>query len=109
MTRRQEIGQRGESAAEYFLTAHGCRVVGRNVRVGHDEIDLVIQDGPSYVAVEVKTTTRGRDPCDAIDDAKMDRICRAARRLRLDIARIDVVAVRFDDEGVTFRWARSVA
>ncbi len=53
--RRQQFGQWGETLAAHFLESQGMRIVDRNFRAGHGEIDLICQDGETLVFVEVKT------------------------------------------------------
>jgi putative endonuclease len=48
-------GRWGESVAARFLRAKGCKIIGRNWRSGHWEIDLIVRDGEVLVFVEVKT------------------------------------------------------
>jgi putative endonuclease len=55
-TSRQKLGNEGERLAEAHLRSRGYRILGRQVRVGRmGELDLVAQDGPTVVFVEVKT------------------------------------------------------
>ena len=49
------VGRRGEEIAARFLTERGARIVGRNVRVGRDEIDLLLDIDGKRVVVEVKS------------------------------------------------------
>lgn len=94
-------GRLGEGQAEHFLKKEGCRILARNVRVGRDELDLVVQQGPTLVFVEVKTRANERfgRPSAAVDRAKRRRISRAAvrflkqQRLRPQFIRFDVVEV----------------
>jgi putative endonuclease len=51
---RRLFGQEGEAAAEAFLTRKGYHIVARNLRSSTGEIDLVAEDGPVLVFVEVK-------------------------------------------------------
>lgn len=52
-------GRRFESLAADALCARGYHVLGRNVRHGHKEVDLVVQGPDGVVAfVEVKGRTR---------------------------------------------------
>lgn len=58
-------GQRAGLAAEELvatrLTAAGWQVLGRNVRVGHGELDIVAVDpGPPRTLVFVEVRSRGR-------------------------------------------------
>ena len=44
----------GERAARAYLEAKGLRFVGANLRVGRDEVDLLMREGETLVFVEVK-------------------------------------------------------
>lgn len=94
----------GESVAAEFLSRRGARILGRNVRVGRDEIDLVVTFGAERVAVEVKARGTGGDPLAAFDDAKAAKVRRAAHRLRPPAYRVDLVAVSVAPDGVSVRW-----
>lgn len=91
----------GEEYAERFLKKLGWRILGRRVRLGRDELDLVARAGEVLVFVEVKT--RGSEdfgrPFDAVGRDKRRSLSRAAvhylKRLRErpDYFRFDVVEV----------------
>lgn len=53
--RRKALGHQGENMAENFLQAKGYRMIARNVRMQHGEIDLIAADGETLVFVEVRT------------------------------------------------------
>ncbi|MDR2382151.1 MAG: YraN family protein [Bifidobacteriaceae bacterium] len=104
MTRedRRELGRYGEEVAASYLTACGWRIVARNWRCRHGEVDLVAQpDAETVVFVEVKT--RSGDACgmgeEAVTPVKLARLRRlAALWLEQEAARpltqrIDVIAV----------------
>lgn len=94
----------GESIAARFLQRRGATVLDRNVRIGRDEIDLVVRLGETRVAVEVKTGLGLESrPWENFDDAKEARIRRAARAL--GIWRIDLITVEFTPAGVVVRWS----
>jgi putative endonuclease len=83
--------QRAGDAAEALVAAHlaglGWRILGRHVRVGRAELDLVaIEPGPAprLVVVEVRWRAR-RDfglPEETVDRTKRDRLHRAGFALR---------------------------
>ena len=91
----------GEEQAERFLKKLGWRILGRRVRLGRDELDLVARAGEVLVFVEVKT--RGSEefgrPAAAVDRGKRHSLSRAAvhylqkLRERPAFFRFDVVEV----------------
>ncbi len=106
---RQALGRGAEDAAAAHLTRAGFRVVERNVRLGHGEIDLVCRDGDAVVFVEVKCrrATWGDPPAAAVSWRKQRRLTRLAqhylkwRRLGDVRCRFDVVSVTLDAAGHT--------
>ena len=104
---RRQTGAAAEAAAAAFLENAGFRVIERNVRFAHGEIDLVCRDGDVLVFVEVKSrrTRWGDGPAAAVSALKQWRLTRLAyhylkwRRLGEPRCRFDVVAVTVDDEG----------
>jgi putative endonuclease len=103
------VGRTGERIAASFLEHRGAVVVDRNVRVGRDEIDLLVVLDGERIAVEVKTA-RGADahPEDNFDDAKERHVRRAARNLTPPVWRIDLVTVVITETGATVRWLPEV-
>jgi putative endonuclease len=101
--RRREVGQRGEAVAAAYLRGQGMRVVARNWRCRHGELDLVVLDGADLVAVEVKTRTGlgFGHPAEAVTRAKQARLRRLVAELvrttpslgGVPAVRVDVVAV----------------
>ena len=72
----------GEAEAERYLRRLGWRILGRRVRIGRDELDLVARHGEVLVFVEVKTRrdeSMGR-PFVAVDRGKRRSLSRAAVR-----------------------------
>ena len=104
-THRMSIGRLGEDIAARFLQRRGATVLARNVRVGRDEIDLVVAIEGERIAVEVKTAT-GSDarPEENFDPAKEQHVRRAVGSLTPPIHRIDLVTVVLDGAGATVRW-----
>ncbi len=51
---RRLFGQEGETTAERFLRRKGYRILAKNLRSSLGELDLVAEDGPVLVFVEVK-------------------------------------------------------
>lgn len=50
----KDFGRSAEALAEHCLRRKGYRILERNLRIGHGELDLIAQDGPTLVFVEVK-------------------------------------------------------
>jgi putative endonuclease len=105
-------GERGESLAAAYLELVDQEVVGRNVRLGGVEVDLVARDGATLAVVEVKL--RGRPDYGgaalAVDRAKRERLMRAARALQQAHergVRIDVIAIELGNDGMTLRHYRN--
>lgn len=104
---RRQTGATAEATAAAFLEAAGLRVIERNVRFVHGEIDLVCRDGDVVVFVEVKSRRAGwgDGPASAVSALKQWRLTRLAhhylkwRRLGEPRCRFDVVAVTVDDAG----------
>lgn len=104
---RRSLGHFGEVVAEGHLRRLGYRIVERNWRCGHGEIDLVAQQGGDWVFVEVRTR-RGRGwgtPEESVTRAKQRRLLQLAqlflqeRDLEEVSWRIDLVAVEVDRAG----------
>ncbi len=81
MTSNRSIGLWGEAVAADYLLNHGYRVLARNARTPHGEIDLVAQQGMVTVFVEVKTRTSNRfgHPEAAITDKKRAHMIAASQ------------------------------
>jgi putative endonuclease len=105
---RRRAGAVAEEAAARFLERAGLRVVERNVRFAHGELDLVCRDGQVLVFVEVKCRQArwGDDAGAAVTRLKQWRLTRLAqhyvkwRRLGEPRCRFDVVAVTADGEAI---------
>ncbi len=83
-------------------------MIDRNVYAGGGEIDLIVRDGPTVAAAEVRTTTTGRNNVESVDDAKWEAVQRASASLGYRIGRIDIISVSLDTDGAQIRWLRGV-
>lgn len=95
-------GHRAETTAAEYLSRHGLKLIDRNVRAGHGEIDLIMQDGQTLVFVEVRARKTGAwvSAAESISFAKRKKIIETAERLlnenpawRKCPCRFDVVAI----------------
>jgi len=83
-----------------FLALQGLEVLGRNVRVGRWEIDILAREGDVVAVVEVRTRGPGswQRALDSVDRGKRERLRKAAAVLwsRRFARRSDVERMRFD-------------
>jgi putative endonuclease len=103
---RAKTGKLAEDLVARWLGERGFAIVGRNVRVGRLEVDLVARRPGLLVVCEVRAR-RGSlvDPAETFDAAKRARTRRAAlevwsRHGRGCALRLDAAAVTFDGSGV---------
>ncbi|MBE3590258.1 MAG: YraN family protein [Firmicutes bacterium] len=109
---RVAFGRRAEAAAAAAAEARGYRVVGRNWRCRAGELDLVVKDGDTWVAVEVRArrTRAAGTPAESVTPAKRGRLVRAARWFAaahgcLDAPwRFDVCAVTVERGRLAVEW-----
>jgi putative endonuclease len=97
-------GAIGERIAADYLRLRGYRIVGRNYRAGHLEIDLIAVRTACLAFIEVKT--RRSAACggavEALRPRKLSNMRKAARRflagkeLCYDEIRFDLVAIDID-------------
>ena len=108
--RRRARGDHGERLAERHLAAAGYRILERNFRTRHGELDLVVADARALVFCEVKTRLAGGaggppGPLDAIGPGKRRRLRQMAAQwlaARADSGERPARAqLRFDAIGVT--------
>ncbi len=97
----QQLGLLGERLAERWLTEQGWRTLGRRVRSGHRDLDLVMEREGVVAFIEVKARTGSRfgDPVSAVDWRKQRELVRSAlvwmdrNGQRAEAFRFDVVGV----------------
>jgi putative endonuclease len=104
MAEHNKLGKEGEKVAENHLIAKGHHIRERNWYSAHKELDLITEHEGWLVVVEVKTRTgyTWEPPEDAITEAKIRHIVRAAHHYvclnQIDLpVRFDVVSVVFDN------------
>lgn len=102
MVAPHRLGVLGERIAERHLTEAGYRILERNYRFGHREIDLIVARGELVAFVEVKTRAGPGygHPLEAITARKRREIERVARRWQAEHGRRGTV-YRFDAVGVS--------
>ena len=80
MNARQHFGRAAEEAAARYLIRDGWTLLGRNVRIGRGELDLIARRGCVLAFVEVKArrTAEYGAPEDAVDARKRRKVARLA-------------------------------
>ena len=110
MRTRRDVGVTGEDRAVEALRREGYRILDRNYRCRHGEIDIVAFESGEIVFVEVKsrlTESKG-SALAAVTAAKQRRIARVAEQYlaERDLAerpcRFDVVAVGSDGDEMPY-------
>lgn len=102
---RNSIGKYGESLALHYMRRLGWRLVNKNVRIGFDELDLLLisPDEEVMAIVEVKTTTiLNNSPLRMLTKQKRIKMLRVAKKLR-SIARMHRCTLRVDLIAITIQ------
>lgn len=108
----QQRGRRGEDAACGYLEAAGHRILERNWRSGHLEIDLITEtpQGIHFVEVKARTFPYQAPPEENVGRVKQKRITDAALRYLHQKkcfgkeAFFDVISVTFSDGGTEIEY-----
>ncbi|MFI6738188.1 YraN family protein [Nonomuraea sp. NPDC050451] len=97
----QDLGKQGEQVAVTYLEAEGMKIIARNWRCRHGEIDILAEEGPTLVVVEVKTRS-GRSHGTALESVSRVKLARlrmlaakwlAAQPRTFRTVRVDVIAL----------------
>ena len=110
------MGKRGEDVACRLLERLGHRIVKRNFRIGHLEIDIISEDGNGVHFVEVKSRVApvAAAPEENVTSLKQRKIAQAALKFLNSTCDgfsggnkevfFDVVAVTFEKGKVKTEW-----
>lgn len=103
MAKHLETGQVGELAALHYIENLGYRILAKNWRYKHLEVDLIAMDGPVLLFIEVKTRRSSSHglPHEAVNYQKQQQLDRAANLYISYIKhqgeiRFDIVSVLID-------------
>jgi putative endonuclease len=97
---RKPLGDRCETLAAAYLESRGYRLRHRQFRTRMGEVDLICEDGPTLVFVEVKARRSARfgAGAEAVGWRKRERLMRLAAYYMMDLperpCRFDVIEVR---------------
>ena len=113
-TSTQTLGSRGEQEACNFLLGEGHRILRRNWRAGHLELDIISIRGCVLHIVEVKTRTEGAPvpPEFNVGQEKRRHMVQAAQDflhsdntpLGIEEVQFDVLSVVFHDGGPVIEY-----
>lgn len=112
---RQTVGKKGEDEACLFLTENGHKILERNWRSSHLELDIIslAEDGLHFVEVKSRTAPVMADPEVNVDRDKMRKLVRAAQAYLHSPARkalgdleiyFDILTVVFDEGKTTINY-----
>lgn len=98
---RRATGYMAEQTAVRRLEKCGYRIIGRNVKCGGVEVDVIAEEGGDLVFVEVKSSeTDFASPAERVTSRQMARYVRAAKAY-VQSRNLFGVNVRFDIAEVT--------
>ena len=113
---RQDLGKKGEDAALEYLLQRGMKLLERNWRSGHKELDLVMEEDGFIRIVEVRSRTFPAqiDPFESVDMVKRKKILQAAKgfvaanrgRIKGKEVVFDVVSILFNGELFKIEYIR---
>jgi putative endonuclease len=98
------VGHYGEDLAKNFLERRGYKIIERNKKISHGELDIVARDGSEIVGVEVKTlASETFGPADLALTRRQIKILKKTlsfycwqKRTNPDRARLDFVAININ-------------
>jgi len=107
METHKQKGDKGEELAAQFLEKKGYKIINRNWRFFHKELDLVAKHNNELIIIEVKTRMAGSliPPHEAVNKKKQRFIIDAANsyiekhNVNLDV-RFDIVTVVYNGNNI---------
>lgn len=113
---KQNLGKRGEEAALEYLLQRGMKLLARNWRRGHKELDLIMEEDNFIRVIEVKSRNwpACADPLENINVAKRRNLISAARGYlgenigfcRGKEVAFDVVSILFNADAFKIEYIR---
>lgn len=113
---RQDLGKKGEDVALEYLLQRGMKLLERNWRSGHKELDLVVEEEGFIRIVEVRSRTFPAqiDPFESVNVVKRKKIIQAAKgfvaenrdRIKGKEVVFDVVSILFNGEAFKIDYIR---
>lgn len=114
---KQSLGQKGETLAAKYLERQGFKIIERNARIGHKEVDLIASHGRTLVFIEVKTRASDTygEASEAITESKIRNIQEALAAYwqkhegKFKDARIDVIAINVHNHKAKLQHYKNVS
>ncbi len=108
MISKTKKGKIGENIAVDYLVKKGYRILQRNYRFEHGEIDIITEDGNVLVFVEVKARRSKEfgEPEDAITPRKREKIRSTADGYLFE-NNIDDQECRFDVIAIDYQYKKT--
>ena len=115
MTKAQKLGKFAEDIAAEYVLSLGWKVLARNVKNQHGELDIIAADLKSkpqeLVIIEVRCRTIGKiqSPFDSIGPRKLNTLIKASREFIDKIEwenfwRIDIIGITMKDNKNNNDW-----
>lgn len=105
MAEHNELGEKGEELATYFLRNKGYKILQRNYRYKKLEVDIICEDKNELVIIEVKTRASRylAGPEDTVSKSKQKLIVKAANQYiienEIDLdTRFDIVSIILNEK-----------
>jgi len=100
MSKKADLGEKGELLAAAYLSEKGYEVLMKNYRYKHAEIDIVARIGELLVFVEVKTRSKINFgyPEESVDEKKSAKVIEGAEQYIVESdwqgdVRFDIISV----------------
>lgn len=112
----KKTGIFGENLAKDFLVKKGYKILAQNQRIGHKEIDLIVEKKKITVFVEVKTRQKNNFP--EADESlsskqinslkKAIKIYSAQNKIALEKTRLDLVAIDIEKRNAKIKHYKEI-
>jgi putative endonuclease len=101
---KKDKGKIGEDIAVKFLSRKGYKILKRNYRYGHGEIDIIAMDKDVLIFVEVrmKFSDKFGFPEDSVTIKKREQLKKIASAF-IQMNEVNFSECRFDVIGITFK------
>ena len=115
MTKAQELGKFAEDIAAEYVLSLGWKILARNLKNQHGELDIIAADLKSkpqeLVIIEVRCRTIGKiqSPFDSIGPKKLNALIKSSREFVDEIEwesfwRIDIIGITMNGKEIKNDW-----